>query len=90
MGVRQGVSTQLPRVVRWVKELLLGGQEVRRVVQTVQGVQEVHLRARMDEYMDGQTERVSEREKKEKEASSQNLLLTELMLCYRSTHQMLC
>lgn len=61
MGVRQGVSTQLPRVVRWVKELLLGGQEVRRVVQTVQGVQEVHLRARMDEYLDGQRDRVKDR-----------------------------
>jgi hypothetical protein len=43
-------------VVRWVKKLLLRGQEV----------QEVHLRARMNEYMEGQTERVSEREKKNK------------------------
>lgn len=30
-------------MVGWMKELLLGGQEVGRVVETVQRVEEVHL-----------------------------------------------
>lgn len=37
------MSTQLPSMVGWMKELLLGGQEVGRVVETVQRVEEVDL-----------------------------------------------
>lgn len=43
MWIGQSVSTQLPSVVGWMKELLLGGQQVRRVVHTVQRVEEVDL-----------------------------------------------
>lgn len=41
--IGQGVSTQLSRMVGWMEKLLLGGQQVGRVVQTVQRVEEVYL-----------------------------------------------
>lgn len=43
MWIGQGVSAQLSGVVGWMEKLLLGGQQVGRVVQTVQRVEEVHL-----------------------------------------------
>lgn len=43
MWIGQGVSAQLPSVMGWMEKLLLGGQQVGRVVQAVQGVEEVHL-----------------------------------------------
>lgn len=47
MLIGQGVSAQLPSMVGWMEELLLGGQQVGRVVQTVQRVKEVHLQGRI-------------------------------------------
>ena len=41
--IGQSVSTQLSGVVGRMEKLLLGGQQVGRVVQTVQRVEEVHL-----------------------------------------------
>lgn len=46
MWIRQSVSTQLSSMVGWVEKLLLGGQQVGWVVQTVQRVEEVHLQER--------------------------------------------
>jgi len=42
--IGQGVSAQLSSMVGWMEKLLLGGQQVGRVVQTVQRVEEVHLK----------------------------------------------
>lgn len=46
MWVGQSVSAQLSGVMGWMEELLLGGQQVGRVVEIVQRVEEVHLPGR--------------------------------------------